>query len=107
VGFIAGVVTFTPYLHWSWQHAIHHGTSGDLDRRGSGDLWTLTVQEYLEASRWKRFAYRMARNPFCLFIVGPFVCSSSSSAFRHPRRRRGSATPWPGRISRSWASRAR
>jgi len=85
VGFIAGVVTFTPYLHWSWQHAIHHGTSGDLDRRGSGDLWTLTVQEYLEASRWKRFAYRMARNPFCLFIVGPFVVFIVIQRFPSPK----------------------
>ena len=42
---------------------LHHATSGDLDRRGTGDIWTLTVQEYLESSRWKRFAYRLARNP--------------------------------------------
>ena len=48
VGFIAGVLTFTPYYHWRWEHAIHHGTSGDLDRRGIGDIWTMTVQEYLE-----------------------------------------------------------
>src|ERR1041384_4681802 len=72
-GFIGGVLTFTPYYHWRWEHNIHHATSGHLDKRGVGDIWTLTVQEYLEASRWKRFAYRLARNPFILFFIAP-VC---------------------------------
>ena len=71
VGAITGVLTLTPYYHWRWEHAIHHSSSGDLDRRGTGDVWTLTVQEYLEASRWKRFAYRLARNPFVLFVLAP------------------------------------
>ena len=71
VGTLAGVLCFTPYFHWRWEHSIHHSTSGDLDRRGTGDVWTLTVQEYLEASRWKRFAYRLARNPFILFVLAP------------------------------------
>ncbi len=73
VGRITGLLTFTPYHHWKWQHALHHATSGDLDRRGTGDIWTLTVQEYLEASRWKRFAYRLARNPFVLLVIAPVV----------------------------------
>ncbi|HLP76359.1 MAG TPA: fatty acid desaturase [Candidatus Paceibacterota bacterium] len=71
VGAITGLLTFTPYFHWRWEHAIHHSTSGDLDRRGTGDVWTMTVQEYLESSRWKRFAYRLARNPFVLFVLAP------------------------------------
>jgi omega-6 fatty acid desaturase (delta-12 desaturase) len=71
LGFITGVLTFTPYYHWRWEHAAHHATSGDLDRRGMGDIWTLTVLEYLESSRWKRFAYRLARNPFVLFVLAP------------------------------------
>ena len=71
VGFITGVLTFTPYFHWRWEHSVHHSTSGDLDRRGMGDVWTLTVQEYLESSRWKRFAYRLARNPLVLFVLAP------------------------------------
>ena len=66
VGFIAGMITFTPYGHWRWQHAVHHATSGDLDRRGEGDIWTLTVKEYQEASRGKRMVYRVTRNPFIL-----------------------------------------
>ena len=72
-GFVTGVITFTPYYQWRWEHAVHHATSGDLDGRGLGDVWTLTVQEYLEASRWKRFAYRLARNPIVLFVIAPVV----------------------------------
>jgi omega-6 fatty acid desaturase (delta-12 desaturase) len=71
MGFIAGILTFTPYYHWRWEHAIHHASAGDLDKRGTGDVWTMTVQEYLESSPWKRFAYRLARNPVVLFVVAP------------------------------------
>jgi omega-6 fatty acid desaturase (delta-12 desaturase) len=71
LGFITGVLTFVPYYHWRWEHALHHATSGDLDRRGVGDIWTLTVQEYLESSRWQKFAYRLARNPIILFVIAP------------------------------------
>ena len=70
-GFIAGMLTFTPYYHWRWEHSLHHATAGDLDRRGAGDVWTMTVHEYLESSRWKRFAYRLARNPIVLFVLAP------------------------------------
>ena len=72
-GFITGVLAFTPYYLWRWEHSIHHANSGDLDHRGLGAVWTLTVQEYLEASRWKRFAYRLARNPVILFVIAPTV----------------------------------
>src|SRR5436190_14761180 len=71
LGTITGFLAFTPYFHWRWEHSVHHATSGDLDRRGTGDVWTLTVQEYLESSRWKRFAYRLARNPVILFVIAP------------------------------------
>jgi omega-6 fatty acid desaturase (delta-12 desaturase) len=71
VGFFTGVLTFTPYYHWRWEHAIHHASAGDLDKRGVGDVWTMTVQEYLESSRWEKFAYRLSRNPFILFVVAP------------------------------------
>ncbi len=71
LGFITGLLTFTPYFHWRWEHSVHHATSGHLDKRGTGDVWTMTVQEYLEASRGKRFAYRLTRNPVILFGLGP------------------------------------
>jgi omega-6 fatty acid desaturase (delta-12 desaturase) len=69
--FFTGVLTFTPYRQWRHKHALHHASSGDLDRRGPGEIWTLTVQEYLGASRWKRLSYRLVRNPFVLFVVAP------------------------------------
>ncbi|HTF87261.1 MAG TPA: fatty acid desaturase [Planctomycetota bacterium] len=71
LGFISGLLVFTPYFHWRGQHALHHRSAGDLDRRGVGDVWTMTVEEYLQASRWKRFSYRLARNPVVLFVVAP------------------------------------
>jgi len=91
-GFIAGVLTFTPYHHWRWEHAIHHASAGDLDKRGTGDVWTMTVQEYLESSRWKRFAYRLARNPVVLFVIAPLflfvIRQRFPSAKANPRERR-------------------
>ncbi len=83
-GAITGVLTFTPYFHWRWEHAIHHSSAGDLDRRGTGDVWTLTVQEYLESSRWKRFAYRLARNPVVLFVIAPIFLFLVKQRFPNP-----------------------
>lgn len=73
VGTLLGVLCFTPYYRWRREHTIHHASAGDLDRRGTGDVWTMTVQEYLAASRWKRFSYRLARNPVVLFVIAPVV----------------------------------
>ena len=73
LGMITGILTFTPYYQWRHKHAIHHATSGDLDRRGTGDVWTMTVQEYLDASRRRRFAYRLTRNPVVLFGIAPLL----------------------------------
>jgi omega-6 fatty acid desaturase (delta-12 desaturase) len=71
LGFFMGLLTFTPSYYWSHQHAKHHATAGDLDHRGYGDVWTLTVQEYLALPRHKRLAYRVYRNPIVLFGVIP------------------------------------
>jgi omega-6 fatty acid desaturase (delta-12 desaturase) len=91
VGFLSGILTFTPFYHWRWEHAIHHGSAGDLDRRGTGDVWTMTVQEYLESSRWKKFSYRLARNPVVLFVIAPMflfvVKQRFSSSKASPRER--------------------
>src|SRR5678815_5227444 len=91
VGFLTGILTFTPYHHWRWEHSIHHANSGHLDKRGVGDIMTMTVQEYLEASPWKRFAYRLARNPFILFLIAPlylFVFRQRIPSFKsNPRER--------------------
>jgi omega-6 fatty acid desaturase (delta-12 desaturase) len=71
VGRVLGVLTLTPYDAWKRAHAIHHGTSGNLDKRGVGDLDTLTVREYRELSVWGRLRYRVYRNPVVLFGFGP------------------------------------
>ncbi len=71
VGAISGMLTFTPYYQWRLDHAKHHASSGDLDRRGTGDIWTMTITEYEAASRWTRFCYRIYRNPFVMFVIGP------------------------------------
>ena len=71
VGRVIGVLTLTPYDFWRRTHAIHHSTSGNLDRRGIGDIDTLTVREYLARSPWGRLRYRVYRHPFIMFGVGP------------------------------------
>jgi omega-6 fatty acid desaturase (delta-12 desaturase) len=71
VGRVLGVVTLTPYEHWRESHAVHHATSGNLARRGIGDIDTLTVREYLTLSSWRRLRYRLYRNPFVMFGIGP------------------------------------
>jgi acyl-lipid omega-6 desaturase (Delta-12 desaturase) len=72
-GYVAGILTFTAFEDWQRTHVIHHSNSGDLDNRGVGDVWTLTVAEYLSAPRATRFAYRVFRNPFVLFSVAPLI----------------------------------
>jgi len=71
VGRILGVLTLTPYAHWRRAHAVHHATHGNLDRRGVGDVDTLTVGEYLARSRWARWRYRLYRHPLVMFGIGP------------------------------------
>ncbi len=71
VGFMAGVLVFTPFKAWRHKHAQHHASAGDLDNRGTGDVWTLTVKEYNKAPLGVKFRYRLSRNPILLFLVGP------------------------------------
>lgn len=85
VGFICGMLTFTPYGHWRWQHSVHHATSGDLDRRGDGDITTMTVKEYQAASPKERMIYRISRNPFVLLLIGPFYLFLFYQRFSSPR----------------------
>ncbi len=71
IGRALGVITLTPYDVWKNAHAIHHATSGSLERRGVGDITTRTVREYAEASAWQRFCYRLYRHPIVMFGIGP------------------------------------
>ncbi|MGB6118619.1 MAG: fatty acid desaturase [Mesorhizobium sp.] len=70
-GRVLGVLTLTPYDYWRGAHATHHASAGNLDERGIGDIETLTVDEYLALSRLGRLRYRLYRDPFVMFAIGP------------------------------------
>jgi omega-6 fatty acid desaturase (delta-12 desaturase) len=70
VGITLGVFTFTPYFSWHKKHMKHHATVGNLDKRGDGDVWTMTTEEYLKSSKWKKLQYRIYRHPITMFGVG-------------------------------------
>lgn len=84
LGIITGILTFTPYYRWRHDHAIHHATASDLDRRGVGDVKTWTVKEYLVAPWWKKIAYRIMRNPLLMFTVGSFLVFTVVERFPKP-----------------------
>lgn len=71
VGTLAGILTFSPYRQWRYSHNVHHATSGNLDKHGVGDIWTVTVEEYLAFPPLKRLGYRLYRNPLIMFLIGP------------------------------------
>ena len=71
VGRVIGVLTLTPYDFWRRTHALHHASSGNLDRRGIGDVGTLTVTEFLALPRWRQLLYRLYRHPIVMFGIGP------------------------------------
>jgi omega-6 fatty acid desaturase (delta-12 desaturase) len=73
VGTLTGILTLTPYYHWRHDHAIHHASAGNLDRRGVGDVKTLTVEEYRALPPLKRLGYRIFRNPLLMFTVGAWI----------------------------------
>jgi omega-6 fatty acid desaturase (delta-12 desaturase) len=70
-GYLCGFLVFTPYTYWRHNHLVHHGSYADLDHRGVGDIWTLTVEEYRAASRGVRLAYRFYRHPLVFLGIGP------------------------------------
>jgi omega-6 fatty acid desaturase (delta-12 desaturase) len=84
LGRILGVLTFTPFEDWRHTHALHHSSSGNLDRRGVGDVWTMTVGEYVKSSRYRQFLYRTFRNPIIMFGFGPIY--TFLIAYRLPTR---------------------
>lgn len=73
LGTALGLLVYSPFLRWRHDHAIHHATSGDLDRRGDGDVRTLTVGEYRALAPRAQLGYRLFRNPLVMFGVGPIV----------------------------------
>ncbi|MFZ1771405.1 MAG: fatty acid desaturase [Caldilinea sp.] len=72
-GVVCSLITLTPYKYWRKSHAIHHAHHAELEERGVGDVWTMTVDEYLAAPWWKKVAYRVFRHPLFLFGVAPGI----------------------------------
>ncbi|RAL22079.1 fatty acid desaturase [Thermoflavimicrobium daqui] len=70
-GTVGGIITLFPYEKWKRDHSIHHATSSNLNKRGTGDIWILTVDEYISLPFWRRVAYRLYRNPVIMFGLGP------------------------------------
>jgi omega-6 fatty acid desaturase (delta-12 desaturase) len=85
VGSALGVLTLTPFDHWQHSHAVHHATAGDLDRRGTGDVLTLTLKEYLALPWYKKLGYRIMRNPLILFTIGSFLVFVVTHRFASPK----------------------
>ena len=85
IGAICGLMVFTPGEQWWHAHAIHHATASDLDRRGIGDVKTLTVQEYLNSSWFERLKYRLFRFPPIMFLLGPIYMFLIVNRFTVPR----------------------
>ena len=71
VGRCLGVLTLTPYTLWRRTHSMHHSGSGNLEKRGVGDIYTMTLEEYKNASKFARIQYRLYRSPLTLFVIGP------------------------------------
>ena len=70
-GYLLGFLLFTPYRWWQRQHSLHHAHTGNLDKRGPGEIYTMTVAEYESASRARRIGYRAYRNPLLMLFIGP------------------------------------
>lgn len=88
LGTITGVLTLFPYSQWAHDHSVHHATSSNLDKRGTGDIWVMTVDEYLEASAFKRLQYRLYRNPLVMFGLGPIYSFLIMNRFNRKEARK-------------------
>ncbi|NHN30491.1 fatty acid desaturase [Paenibacillus agricola] len=81
LGTITGILTVFPYHQWKHSHSLHHATSSNLNKRGVGDIWMLTVDEYKASSFWHRLGYRLYRNPIVMFGIGPIFTFLIQSRF--------------------------
>jgi acyl-lipid omega-6 desaturase (Delta-12 desaturase) len=88
LGTITGIITHFAFEKWKWSHSIHHATSSNLDKRGTGDVWVMTVDEYVDASFWGRLAYRLYRNPIVMFGLGPLYLFLISNRFNRKGAKR-------------------
>jgi omega-6 fatty acid desaturase (delta-12 desaturase) len=96
VGSLMGALVFTPYDRWHRSHAAHHSTVGNLDKRGDGDVWTLTTEEYRSKSRGQQFFYRLYRHPIMMFVLGPVILFTIW--FRFNTKRASQKERWNSRL---------
>ena len=87
-GLITGILTSFPYEKWKNEHLIHHASSSNLDKRGIGDIEMLTIEEYYEKSKFGRFCYRLYRNPFVMFGLGPLYLVLFQNRFNRKAAKR-------------------
>ncbi|PLT34079.1 fatty acid desaturase [Bacillus sp. V5-8f] len=88
LGTITGMMTLFPYTQWQHDHSVHHATSSNLDKRGTGDMWMLTVEEYTAAPFWTRVGYRLYRNPLIMFGLGPIYVFLITNRFNRKGARK-------------------
>ena len=87
-GRLTALLVWQPYENWRFDHAVHHGTAGDLDRRGQGDVPTWTVEEYYARPWQQRLGYRLFRNPLVMFGIGPIFSLMVAPRFSSRDKRR-------------------
>ncbi len=88
LGHLCGVLTFTPFFDWQRKHGIHHATVSNLDKRGTGDVWTMTLDEYRSSHLIRRLLYRLFRNPVFLFLIAPVFLFVVLYRFPHKSKRK-------------------
>lgn len=88
LGTFTGILTYFCYDRWRHDHSTHHATSSNLNKRGTGDITILTVNEYIASTKWQRLAYRLYRNPFVMFVLGPLYLVLYSNRFSRKNARR-------------------
>jgi len=96
LGLVLGIFVITPFYQWKHSHAMHHATAGDLDRRGIGDVYTMTVDEYLSSPWYKKIGYRIMRSPMILFSIGSFFVFTITHRFweKNAGKRERSSVIW-------------
>lgn len=95
LGNFTGFLTLFPYQQWRREHNIHHATSGNLDKKGVGDIWMMTIEEYEAADKKTQLAYRIYRNPFVMFVIGPIYLLLISNRFnRKGARQKEKINTW-------------
>lgn len=95
LGNFTGFLTLFPYQQWRREHNIHHATSGNLDKKGVGDIWMMTIEEYEAADKKMQLAYRIYRNPFVMFVLGPIYLLLIANRFnRKDARQKERVNTW-------------